>query len=127
MKKFLASAIKCYEEDEVFTVALGDDVEDPNRFLIITRLDDEDNASIDDGIGLLTDQAKYEKSGVITKVFLGLNKLEVVVKPEFAEFFGGSNIVAEFLSDDNELSINFLILKKALQNIFSGSKVDFIL
>jgi hypothetical protein len=86
MKKFLASAIKCYEEDEVFTVALGDDVEDPNRFLIITRLDDEDNASIDDGIGLLTDQAKYENSGVITKVFLGLNKLEVVVKPEFAEF-----------------------------------------
>jgi hypothetical protein len=126
MKKFLASAIKCYEEDEVFTVALGDDAEDPNNFLIITRLDDEDNASVDDGIGLLTDQAKYEKSGVITKVFLGLNRLEVVVKPEFTEFFGGSSIVAEFLPNDNGLSINYLSLKKALHNIFSGSKVDFI-
>ncbi|WP_346830276.1 hypothetical protein ABDX87_24930 [Pseudomonas abietaniphila] len=126
MKKFLASAIKCYKEDEVLTVALGDDAEDPDNFLIITRLDDEDNASVDDGIGLLTDQAKYEKSGVIAKVILRLNKLEIVVKPEFTEFYGCSSIVAEFLPNDNELSINYLSLKKALHHMFSGSQVDFI-
>ena len=126
MKNFFASTIKYYEEDEVLTVALGDDADNPSNFLIITRLDDEDNASVDDGIGLLTDQAKYEVSGAITKVLLGLNSLEVIIKPEFTEFFGDSSIGVEFLPKNNELSINYLGLKNALLRIFSGSKVDFI-
>lgn len=124
MKKFFASAIKCYEDDEVLTVALGDDAEDPMTFLVITRLDDEDNASVEDGIGLLTEHAEYEMSGAISEVILGLNSLEVVVKAEFRDFFGCSSIVAEFLPQSGELSINYLNLRKWLHDIFEGSKVE---
>lgn len=126
MKKFAAAAIKCYEEDEVLTVALGDDFKNPSNFLVITRLDDEDNASVDDGIGLLTEYANYEMSGAISEVVLGLNSLEVVVKPEFTDFFGSLSIVAEFLPRSNELSINYLDLKQWLHDIFEGSNVNFV-
>lgn len=86
VKNFSASTIKCYEEDNVLVIALSDDLVAPSNFIIITRLDDEDNATVNDGIGFQTDQAEYERSDAIEKVILHSNSPEVVVKPEFASF-----------------------------------------
>lgn len=127
MKKFVASTIKCYEEDGVLIVALGDDSESPANFMIITRLDDEDNATVNDGIGLQTHQAEYEISNAIAKVSLHSDSLEVMVKPEFIDFFGNSSFVAEIPPDSNNSSTQFSALKDALQTIFSGAEVELVI
>lgn len=127
MKKFFASTIKCYEEDDVLVVALSDGPVDPANFMIITRLDDEDNHTLDEGIGFQTDQAEYEMSDAIEKVILRSDSLEVVVKSELADFFGGSSILAEIPRGNNDSSEQILMLKNALQNIFSGTKTELVI
>lgn len=127
MKKFVASTIKCYEEDGVLIVALGDDPENPANFMIITRLDDEDNATVNDGIGFQTHEAGYEMSNAIAKVSLRSDSLEVVVKQEFTDFFGDSIFVAEIPKGSNDSSTQFSALKNALQTIFSGAEVELVI
>lgn len=124
MKSFVASTIRIYEEDGVMTIGLGNHPNNPSNFIIITRLDDEDNASVDDGIGLLTDEAEYEKSNVIEKISYHSDRLEVVVRSEFAEFFGERTHEAKlFQVGDSSLDQNSE-LKDALQAMFSGSHVE---
>ncbi|KPX70877.1 hypothetical protein [Pseudomonas syringae group genomosp. 3] len=127
MKKFFATTIKCYEEDDVLIIALSDDSVAPSNFMIITRLDDEDNAMVNDGIGFQTDQAEYEMPDAIEKVVLRSDSLEVVVKPEFASFFGGLSILAEISQESCDSSEQIDMLKDALQNIFSGAQVELII
>lgn len=127
MKKFVASTIKCYEEDGVLIVALGDDPENPANFMIITRLDDEDNATVNDGIGFQTHEAEYEMSNAIAKVSLRSDSLEVVVKPKFTDFFGDSCFVAEIPKESNDSSTQFSALKDALQTIFNGAEVELVI
>ena len=124
MRSFVAYTIKSYEEDGVMTIGLGDHPENPPNFIIITRLDDEDNATVDDGIGLLTDEAKYERYNAIEKISYHCDGLEVVVRPEYAEFFGARTLVAKFFQDgDYTLDQNFA-LKDALRAMFCGSHVE---
>lgn len=127
MKKFFATTIKCYEEDDVLIIALSDDSVAPSNFMIITRLDDEDNAMVNDGTGFQTDQAEYEMPDAIEKVVLRSDSLEVVVKPEFASFFGGLSILAEISQESCDSSEQIDMLKDALQNIFSGAQVELII
>ncbi len=127
MKKLVASTIKCYEEDGVLIVALGDNPENPANFMIITRLDDENNATVNDGIGFQTHEAEYEMSNAIAKVSLRSDSLEVVVKPEFTDFFGGSSFVAEIPKGSNDSSTQFSELKDALQTIFSGAQIELVI
>ncbi|MCD5989843.1 hypothetical protein KDX30_18270 [Pseudomonas sp. CDFA 553] len=127
MKKFVASTIKCYEEDGVLIVALGDDPENPANFIIITRLDDEDNATVNDGIGFQTHQSEYEISNAIAKVSLHSDSLEVTVKPEFIDFFGSSSFLAEIPQGSNDSSTQFSALKDALQTIFNGAEVELVI
>ncbi|MCD5975703.1 hypothetical protein [Pseudomonas quasicaspiana] len=127
MKKFVASTIKCYEEDGVLIVALGDDPENPANFMMITRLDDEDNATVNDGIGFQTHEADYEMPDAIAKVSLRSDSLEVLVKPEFIDFFGSSSFVAEIPPDSNNSLTQFSALKDALQTIFSYAQVELVI
>lgn len=127
MNKFVASTIKCYEEHDVLIVALGDGSENPAHFMIITRLDDEDNATVNEGIGFQTHQAEYEISNAIAKVILRSDSLEVVVKPEFNDFFGASSFVAEIPQEGHDASTQVSVLKSALQNIFSGAQVELVI
>jgi hypothetical protein len=46
MKSFIASNIKNYEEDGVRVIGLGNHHEGPSSFIIITRLDDDDNTTV---------------------------------------------------------------------------------
>ena len=127
MKKFVASTIKCYEENGVLIVALGDDPENPANFIIITRLDDEDNATVNDGIGFQTHQSEYEISNAIAKVSLHSDSLEVLVKPEFIDFLGDSIFVAKIPPDSTNSSTQFSALKDALQTIFSDAQVELVI
>ena len=70
MNNFVASNIECYEENDVLVVAIGDGGADPVNYVIITRLDDEDNLSVDDGIGLQVSGLSYEVAGAIKKIVL---------------------------------------------------------
>ena len=67
MNDFIASSIECYEEDDVLIVAIGDGSADPANYVIMTRLEDEDNSSVDDCIGLQTSEASHEVAGAIKK------------------------------------------------------------
>lgn len=127
MKRFFASTLKCYEEDGVLVIALGDHPEAPANFMMITRLDDEDNATVDAGIGFQTDHAEYERSDAIEKVTLRSGSLEVVVKPECVEFFGGSSVLAELPQGSDDSSAQVSLLKSALQNMFSGTQVELVI
>lgn len=126
VKNFSASTIKCYEEDKVLVIALSDDSVAPSNFIIITRLDDEANATVNDGIGFQTDQAEYERSDAIEKVILHSNSLEVVVKPEFASFFGGSSILVGIPLENYGSSEQVRTLKDALLSIFNGTQIELV-
>ncbi|WP_052821554.1 hypothetical protein [Pseudomonas syringae group genomosp. 3] len=127
MRSFTASTIKCYEEDDVLVIALSDNAENPANYIIITRLDNEDNTTVNDGIGLQTDQAEYEIPDAIEKVIIDLDILEVVVKPEFSCFFGSSSILAELPPEGGDSSEQVFMLKNALRNIFSGTNVELVI
>lgn len=124
MKRFIVSTVQSFHEDGVFTIGLGDHPENPSNFIIITRLDDDDNATVDDGIGLLADEAKYERSNAIEKITCHATRLEVIVKPEFAEFFGSRVHVVEFGQEGDCSLDQTSALKGALQAMFFGSHVE---
>lgn len=127
MRSFSASIIRCYEEDGVLFVAVGDNAVDPDNFLIISRLDDEDNASPDDGIGLQTSGAECEVVGAIKKVVLNEYGLRVEVKSEFVKHFGGASILAEMSGLPPLALVEVELLRKAIKEIFEGSSVILVI
>lgn len=124
--KFNASVLECYEEDDVLTVALGDNEQSPENYLIITRLDDEDNDSIDEGIGLQTSQSAYEASAAIEKVILHSDRLDVVITPDSHEHFGCSKLEGVFSETVRNAPEKIALLRKYLEAIFNGSKTTLI-
>ncbi|AMA45585.1 hypothetical protein APT63_08040 [Pseudomonas sp. 22-AL-CL-001] len=123
MKVFNATHIKCYEEDDVLIVAVGDDAADPHNFIIMTRLDDEDTPFTDGDVGLQTESTEYEMAGAIQKIGLSESRLKVEIKSNFQEHFNGEAIVAEFQGTavDGE-SID--LLRKSLHTLVEGSGIE---
>ncbi|WP_325948060.1 hypothetical protein [Pseudomonas putida] len=126
MNNFVASSIECYEENDVLVVAIGEGGVDPVNYLIMTRLDDEDNLSVDDGIGLQVSGATYEMSGAIKKLVLEESGLRVEVKPPFIDSLGGSSILVKFDEGVLELAGRISSLREALQELFNGSAVELV-
>ncbi|WP_238404496.1 hypothetical protein [Serratia sp. Tan611] len=124
--KFEALVLVCYEEDDALTVALGDNEQSPVNYLIITRLDDEDNDSIDEGIGLQTSQSAYEASAAIEKVILHSDRLDVVITPDSHEHFGCSKLEGVFSETVCNTPEKIALLRKYLEAIFNGSKTTLI-
>jgi len=127
MIKFMVATVECYEEDAVLTVALGDDAFDPQNFIIISRLDDEDNETVDQCIGLQTGKSQYEAADAIKSVVLNQDYLEVLVKPEFVDHFGEAKIVGEFPLGDGVTKDEISKLRTYLSKIFTGSQVVLLL
>lgn len=127
MKRFLASTIKCYEEDSVLVIALSDTPQGLANFMMMTRLDDDDNATVDEGVGFQTDQSEYEMPAAIEKVILRPESLEVVVKPEFSGFFGGSRVLAEIPQGRADSAEQVGVLKDALQHMFRETQVELVI
>lgn len=126
LMKFEALVLVCYEEDDALTVALGDNEQSPVNYLIITRLDDEDNDSIDEGIGLQTSQSAYEASAAIEKVILHSDRLDVVITPASHEHFGCSKLEGVFSETVRNAPEKIALLRKYLEAIFNGSKTTLI-
>ncbi|CZX71013.1 hypothetical protein [Enterobacter hormaechei] len=42
VKNLIAACINCYEENDVFTIGIGDDRHDPKNFIIIGRFDEDE-------------------------------------------------------------------------------------
>ena len=127
MNKFVVSVIECYEEDEVLTIALGDDAFDPENYLLIARLDDEDNAQVGEGIGFQTAQSEYEVANAIEAVFLHENGLEVIVKQAFVTHYGGRRFFAEIPCEDEHLQSKLPLLRQYLSALFDGSNVSLVM
>jgi len=127
MIKFMVATVECYEEDAVLTVALGDDAFDPQNFIIISRLDDEDNETVDQCIGLQTGKSQYEAADAIKAVVLNQDYLEVLVKPEFVDHFGEAKIVGEFPLGHGVTKDEISKLHTYLSKIFTGSQVVLLL
>jgi len=127
MNNFVASNIECYEENDVLVVAIGDGGADPVNYVIITRLDDEDNLSVDDGIGLQVSGLSYEVAGAIKKIVLAESGLRVEIKPEFIKDFGGSAVLVKFNDGVLDLAGGISSLRKTLQELFNGSAVELVI
>ncbi|EKT53035.1 hypothetical protein [Providencia burhodogranariea] len=120
--RFTADTIECFTEDEVQTIALADDPVEPDNFIIITRLDDKVNASVDDGIGFLTPHSDYEMIGAIIEIALTENDLQLQIKPEFIEHYGSEFFQVNFdrsMRAGNKLKI----LEDSLVSLCDGSQV----
>lgn len=120
---FRATTVKHYEEDEVKVLALGDDPAAPERFLIIARLDEDEHATVDDGIGLQTSESDYEAAHAISAVKLVGNRLQVQVKEAFVVHFGASTIEADIAGDAETVATHLAVIRRALEVIFEGSAV----
>lgn len=126
MNDFIASSIECYEENDVLIVAIGDGGADPLNYVIITRLDEEDDSSIDDCIGLQTSETGYEVAGAIKKIVLNDSGVRVEVKPQFIKHFGGSTILVRFAGGFLESEGKVSSLRNALKELFNGSAVELV-
>lgn len=119
---FDATDIKSCEEDDVLIVALCDDAVDPQAFIIITRLDEEDNATVEEGVGLQTAETAYEVTNAIQSVSVSENRLEVEIKPGHWQHFNGKAVVVELkgkAADDKSISL----LKDSLKKLLEGSSI----
>lgn len=119
---FDATDIKSCEEDDVLIVALCDNAVDPQAFIIITRLDEEDNATVEEGVGLKTAETAYEVTNAIQSVSVSENRLEVEIKPSHWQHFNGKAVVVELkgkAADDKSTSL----LKDSLRKLLEGSSI----
>lgn len=126
MNNFIASSIECYEENDVLIVAFGDGGADPSNYVIITRLDDEDDSGIDGCIGLQTSEAGYEVAGAIKKIVLNDSGVIIEVKPQFIKHFGGSAILVRFAGGILESEGKVSSLRNSLKELFNGSAVELV-
>jgi hypothetical protein len=79
--EFFAETVRCYTENEVLIIGLGDQGETPANFVIVTRFDEtEDVEGNDDAIGVQTNLSEREYSGVVNKITLTKNIFEILIK-----------------------------------------------
>ena len=74
IKKFSAIRINCTDEDDVLTIGVGDDENDPDNFFFISRFD-EDDIPVDEYIGFLSATTDYEIADAIESATLTIGEL----------------------------------------------------
>ncbi len=94
-KKIEAVCVNCIDEDDVLTLAVGDDKSDPKNFLIIGRFD-EDSLSVDECIGFQNESTKYEIASAIEYVELNDVELVITVNDKASSEAGAKNFHAIF-------------------------------
>lgn len=111
----------CLDEDDVLTVAVGDDPYAPESYFIIARLD-EDDRCVDQCIGFQNEVTEYELAAAIQAVQLDSGSLSITLNEEASRRAGARRFRAE-LAPSTELPQ----LRAHLQAIFSGSMVTLTL
>ncbi|MCU5775254.1 Imm10 family immunity protein [Erwiniaceae bacterium BAC15a-03b] len=120
-KKFTAKCVNCTNEDDVLTIGVGDDDQDPKNFFMIGRFD-EDDLSVDECIGFQTEATNFEVAGSIESVVLTADKLSVTINSK-GEAEAGNKEFEALLPEKYDLTK----LKIYLTEIFDGSRVKLTL
>ena len=118
IKELKASCINCYEEDDVLTIGVGDDANDPKNFIIIGRFD-EDELPVNECIGFQSDATEYEIADAIQSVQLDTDKLVIVLNDAAANKVG----VREYHAVISKIK-DAALLTQYLQKVFDGSDVN---
>ncbi len=106
--EFNAKCVNCTDEDDVLTIGIADDKNEPKKFFIIGRFD-EDNLSVDESIGFQTDSTDYELPASIESVILDEEYFTVNIKDEMADKAGAKIFKAILPSDfDRDELVDFL-------------------
>lgn len=116
MKYFHASSIRCSNEDNVLTIGLADDEFDPIDFVIINRLQQNENISFQ----LLINENDIEFDDVIESVKYKFDRLTLSICPQYAEAVDYTHIQIEIQNDDTEL-------KRYLKKMFKDTSVPLTL
>lgn len=117
VNNFSAMCINCYEEDDVFTIGIGDDSHDPKNFIIIGRFD-EDELPVSEYIGFQSESTEYELTDAIRSVQLTEDKLVIVLNENAVKMIGirEYHVVIPAAKDSKSLG-------KCLREVFEGSDV----
>ncbi|MBN6399441.1 hypothetical protein M2M22_17455 [Enterobacter hormaechei] len=117
VKNIIAACINCYEENDVFTIGIGDDNHDPKNFIIIGRYD-EDELPVNECIGFQSDSSEYELTDSIRSVQLTEDKLVIVLNENAVKMIGirEYHVVIPAAKDSKSLG-------KCLREVFEGSDV----
>lgn len=119
-KKINAVCIECIDEDDVLTLAVGDDKHNPKNFVIISKFEEE-NLSADECIGFQSESTPCEIPSAIENIECSGSELVIVLTDEAAKITGFKNIQA-LLNSATDLNI----LKKYLHAIFDNSRIQII-
>lgn len=117
VKSLIAACINCYEENDVFTIGVGDDSHDPKNFIIIGRFD-EDELPVHECIGFQSESTEYELTDSICSVQLTEDKLVIVLNENAVKMIGirEYHVVIPAAKDSKSLG-------KCLREVFEGSDV----
>lgn len=114
---FIACVVNCYIENDVLVIGIGDDATEPENYLIISRLDDDE---VDNSIGIQTHLSEMETLNAIEKVILNQTNFIIDIQADKQETVNASRIVVTF-SNDN---LDYTLLKNHLNDVFFGSSVS---
>lgn len=119
-KKFNAVCIEGIDEDDVLTLAVGDDKHNPKNFVIISKFEEE-NLSADECIGFQSESTPYEIPSAIENIECSSSELVIALTDE-AEKIAGFKKIQALLNSSTDLNI----LKKYLHAIFDDSRIPLI-
>lgn len=117
VNNFSAMCINCYEEDDVFTIGIGDDSHEPKNFIIIGRFD-EDELPVNECIGFQSESTEYELTDSIRSVQLTEDKLVIILNDDAVKMIG----IREY-QVDIPVAKDSKSLGKYLREVFDGSNV----
>jgi hypothetical protein len=117
VKNFIAACINCYEENDVFTIGIGDDNHDPKNFIIIGRFD-EDELPVNECIGFQSESTEYELTDSIRSVQLTEDKLVIVLNENAVKMIGIREYHVVIPAAKGSKSLG-----KCLREVFEGSDV----
>ncbi len=106
--KFNAKCVSCTDEDDVLTIGIADDKNEPKKFFIIGRFD-EDDLPVDECIGFQTDSTDYELPASIESVTLDEEHFTIHIKDDMADKAGAKIFKAILPSNyDRDELVDFL-------------------
>ncbi|NHZ38518.1 hypothetical protein [Massilia rubra] len=104
--EFIGSTVSCYIENEVITIAIGNDEIDPSEYIIITRLDEYDNPDeiSDVATGFQTSLSEYESAAAVAEIKLHGNEMKILIKPKKITEVGAEHIKITLATDGGAMS-----------------------
>jgi len=116
---FKAEVVSCYTENDVDIIGIGNDPIEPDKYIIISRLDEGD--SPDESIGLQSARLGEEEiSSCIQAITVSKTDILVAIKPEKVRKVGDE----AFHADLSGVTFNYRQLVRYLKKITAGSSIQ---